>query len=155
MQDVCRSAGILLTGRVGKSTSGLTRAADFERFLGTVMADDPFCLVLRPPERDCGSLAIDALRKAARMLEAWNRGPRRPERTFDTPLRRIELPGEGDVIQEDCPTFAGYHDAQGQRLPLCRANDRHPDYFRLGGVSNQCGLTTCTDCSWHRSFPKT
>ena len=155
MQDVCRSAGVLHTGRVGKSTSGLMRAVDFDQFLATVMADDPFCLVLRPPERDCGDLAVDALRKAARMLEAWSRGPRRPEHALDTPLRRIEPPSEGDVVREDCPAFAGYHDARGQRLPLCRANDRHPDYFRLGSVFNQCGLTTCTDCSWHQSFPRT
>jgi len=155
MQDVCRSAGILHTAPVGKSTSALMRAVDFEQFLATVMADDPFCLVLRPPDRDCGDLAVDALRKAARMLEAWSRGPRRPEHAFDTPLRRIEAPAEGDVVREDCPAFAGYHDSPGGRLPLCRANDRHPDYFRLGGPFSQCGLTTCPDCSWHRTFPKT
>ncbi len=155
MQDVCRSAGILNAGQVGKSKSGLVRAADFERFLATIMADDPYCLVLRPPERDCDDLAIDALRKAARMLEAWSRGPRRPDHIFDTPLRRIEPAREGDVVREDCPAFAGYHDANGTQLPLCRANDRHPDFFRLGSAFNKCGLATCRDCSWHRAFPAT
>jgi aminoglycoside N3'-acetyltransferase len=154
MQDVCRSAGILSTGPVGKSTSGLMRAADFERFLATVMADDPYCMVLRPPQRDSGDLAIDALQKAARMLEAWNREPRQPDHALDTPLRRIEPLTDNDVVREDCPAFAGYHNADGRQLPLCRANDRHPDYFRQGGVFNQCGLATCPDCSWHRSFPR-
>ncbi len=154
MQDVCRSAGILSTGPVGKSTSGPIRATDFERFLATVMADDPYCMVLRPPGRDCGDLAIDALQKATRMLEAWSRGPRQPDHALDTPLRRIEPPTDNDVVREDCPAFAGYHDADGAQLPVCRANDRHPDYFRQGGVFNQCGLATCPDCSWHRSFPR-
>jgi hypothetical protein len=153
MQDVCRSAEILLTGQVGKSKSGLMRAVDFERFLATVMADDPYCLVLRPPARDCGDLAIDALQKAACMLAVWRQGSRRPDQTFDTPLQRVQPPAAGDVVREDCPAFAGYHSADEQPVPLCRANDRHPDFFRLGGVFNQCGLTTCTDCSWHRSFP--
>ena len=153
MQDVCRAAGILHTSQVGKGSSGLMRAVQFEQFLATVMSDDPYCFVLRPPERDCGDLAIDALHKAAAMLAAWNRGPQRPPEGFDFPLGRIEPPEEGDVVREDCPAFAGYEDAHGRRVPLCRANDRHPDFFRLGGTFNECGLTTCGTCSWNRAFP--
>ena len=152
MQDVCRSAGILRTGPVGKSTSGLMRAVDFDRFLATAMANDPFCLVLRPPTRDSGVLVLDALQKAAGMLKAYAEGPRQPSQASNTPLRRIEAPTEDDVIREDCPAFGGFHEACGQRVPLCRANDRHPEYFRLGGIFDQCGVTTCGDCSWHQRF---
>ena len=154
MQDVCRAARILHIARVGKSSSGLMRAACFEQFLATVTADDPYCFVLRPPERDCGDLAIDALRKAAAMLSAWNRGPQRPSQEFDFPLGRIEPPEEGNVVRQDCPAFAGYWDAHGRRVPLCRANDRHPDFFRLGDVFNECGLATCNSCPWNRSYER-
>jgi aminoglycoside 3-N-acetyltransferase len=153
IQDVCGASGILRTGRVGKSISGLMRAADFENFLATIFADDPYCLVLRPPSRDCGDLALDALGKAGAMLRAWKRGPRRPERKLQTSLQPITAAKTDDLVRQDCPAFAGFHKALETTLPLCRANDRHPDYFRLGGVFNQYGLTTCGCCSWHEKFP--
>src|SRR6185503_14323364 len=131
IQDVCRASGILKTARVGKSISGLMRARDFESFLATIFADDPYCLVLRPPGRDCGDLALDALGKASAMLRAWNRGPRRHEAKHQTPLRPIAAAKAGDVVRQDCPAFAGLHKAFEITVPLCRANDRHPDYFRL------------------------
>ena len=65
LQDLCRAAGVLATGPVGKSTSGLMSVGRFRRFMASALADDPFCLVLRPPERRDGDLAVDALRKAA------------------------------------------------------------------------------------------
>lgn len=68
MQDVCRAAGILNTGPVGKSTSGVMRAREFEIFMATITADDPYCMELRPPDRQSGDLSLDALRKAALML---------------------------------------------------------------------------------------
>lgn len=153
MQDVCRAGGILTTGPVGKSASGLMRARAFDAFMATAMADDPHCLVLRPPGRDQGDLGIDALQKAAGMLRAWSAGERRSVRGLDFPLGPIEAPGPGAVIREECPAFAGFHEARGRRVPLCKANDRHPDYFQLGGIFNQCGLTACERCSWHQKFP--
>ena len=154
MQDVCRAAGILKTGPVGKSTSGVMRAVQFERFMATIMADDPYCMVLRPPDRESDDLAVDALRKAARMLEAWRAGPRRPEKSFGTPWRRYDPAGPDDIVRTDCPAFAGYHDADGRQLPLCRANGIHPDYFRRGGIFGQCGIATCNDCWWNRTHNK-
>jgi aminoglycoside 3-N-acetyltransferase len=154
MQDVCRTAGILNTGPVGKSTSGMMRAREFESFQATVMADDPYCFVLRPPDRQSADLAVDALQKAAAMLRAWRRGPRRPEKAFNIPPQPICPAGPNDLVRRDCPAFAGMHEAHGKAIPLCRANGRHPDYFRLGGIFNQCGITTCDRCSWPLKFPE-
>jgi len=153
MQEVCRAAGILRTGPVGKSTSGVMRARDFESFMATIMRDDPYCLVLRPPDRHHGDLAVDALQKAARMLTAWQRGATGPPEAFDTPWRRYHAAGPDEVVRTDCPTFAGFHPADGTQVPLCHANDRHPDYFSRGGVFNECGITACDQCWWHRTFP--
>ena len=116
------------------------------------MSDNPFCLVLRPPSRECGELALDALEKAAGMLRAWAKGPRRPEKGLGVALSRIETAKEGEIVRTDCPAFAGYHDARGVSIPLCRANGCHPDYFRLGGIFHQYGVTTCGRCSWHQRF---
>jgi aminoglycoside 3-N-acetyltransferase len=161
VQDISRQSGILKTGPVGKSTSGLMRARVFDAFLATIMTDDPYCLVLRPPTRDCGDLGVDALQKAARMLLAWAGGSRRVEPAlvrrqsdFNNPLGPIKAPGPGSVVREDCPAFAGFHQFQEKRVPLCKANDRHPEYFRLGGIFNQYGLATCERCSWHRKFSR-
>jgi aminoglycoside 3-N-acetyltransferase len=153
VQDMCRAAGVLTIGRVGKSTSGLMRARVFDSFMATIMADDPFCLVVRPPDRDRGDLAIDALRKAAGMLEAWRRGPRRPSFEFGCPPRSIPVPGPQALVREDCPAFAGRHETPQGSVPLCRANDRHPDLFRLGNDFNTFGIATCESCLWHRRFP--
>lgn len=152
MQDVCRAAGILREGKVGKGTSGLMRARVFESFLATIMAADPWCLALRPPDRHSGDLAIDALRKAEGMLRAWATGPTRPAKAFDCPPAPIPATGPWRVVREDCPAFAGWHPAPGGRTPLCRANGRHPDLFRLGGVFNACGVTTCDRCGWAERF---
>ena len=73
LQDLCRAAAILATAPVGKSTSGLMSVGRFRRFMAAALADDPFCLVLRPPDRRDGDLAVDALHKAAGMLRAWRR----------------------------------------------------------------------------------
>jgi aminoglycoside 3-N-acetyltransferase len=153
MQDVCRAAGILTTGPVGKSTSGVMRARDFDSFMATIHADDPYCMVLRPPERDNADLAVDALRKAARMVEAWRRGPARPTGSFDALPHPIQVPDADALVREDCPAFAGYHDANGKRVPLCRANGIHPETFRLGGLFGKHGVTTCGTCVWNRTFP--
>jgi len=153
MQDVCRAAGILTTGPVGKSTSGVIRARDFDSFLATIHADDPYCMVLRPPDRDNGDLAVDALRKAARMLEAWRRGAARPAGTFDAVPHPIPVPGPGSLVRGDCPAFAGYHNADGKQVPVCRANGIHPETFRHGGIFGKHGVTTCDTCVWHRKFP--
>ena len=163
LQDLCRAAGILATGPVGKSTSGLMSVGRFRRFMAAALADDPFCLVLRPPERRDGDLAVDALRKAAGMLRAWRRAapdapPVRPA-IGEHPLGPVAVPdaaaeGAGHVtVREDCPAFAGYHAAGGMRVPLCRANGRHPDLFRRGGAFDRHGVTTCETCSWHARFP--
>lgn len=153
MQDVCRASGILKTGPVAKGTSGVMRAREFDSFMATTFADDPWSMALRPPSRDNGDLALDALQKSAAMLRAWARGPRRPDRGFDLPPHPVGPPGPDGPVREDCPAFGGVHDARGVGVPLCRANGRHPDYFRLGGVFNQCGLATCAACSWHRRYP--
>ena len=155
MQDVCCAAGILKAGPVGKSTSGVMCARRFENFMATILEDDPYCLVLRPPDRESDDLAVDALEKGARMLQAWRRGPQPPPKSIDTPWRRYDPAGPGDVVRTDCPAFAGFHDADGQQVPMCRANGQHPDIFRLGGIFSKCGITTCNDCSWNRKFPET
>jgi len=148
VQELIQAAGIMKMGRVGRSTSGLMRARTFRQFMATILTADPYCFVLRPPGRDCGDLAIDALQKAAAMLRAWS-GEHR-----DTP-GEIRWPGATDdsVVREDCPAFAGYHEAAGERWALCRANDRHPDLFRHGGLFNRLGKTTCGRCAWHWDYP--
>ncbi|MEA1950019.1 MAG: AAC(3) family N-acetyltransferase [Planctomycetota bacterium] len=144
MQDVVRAAGIMDFGKVGRGTSGLMRAETFRRFMATIIADDPYCLLVRPPDRHDGDLALDALAKAAAMLRAWAVGPNElPE--------RLDLPdgNDNDLVREDCPAFAGYHEAGGRQWPLCRANARHPDLFRYGGIFDENGKTTCGRCPWH------
>jgi len=154
MQEVCRAAGVLQTGPVGKSTSGLMGARGFDGFMATIMADDPWCMALRPPDRHTGDLVIDALQKAQAMLRAWSRGVRRPQQKLGFPPQPIHPPGTGDLVREDCPAFAGYHGAGGRQIPLCRANGRHPDFFALGGIFNECGITTCDRCQWNQKFPR-
>jgi aminoglycoside 3-N-acetyltransferase len=154
MQEVCRASGILKTGPTGKGTSGLMRAREFDSFMATIMADDPYCLVLRPPDRKSGSLAVDALQKAAAMLRAWERGPCRPPEPFGNTPQPVMPARLGDLVREDCPAFAGYHPAGERRISICCANDRHPDLFRLGGVFSSCGITTCRQCSWNLKFPQ-
>lgn len=163
LQDVCRAAGILAIGPVGKSTSGLMKVGHFRKFMAAVLIDDPFCLVLRPPDRHNGDLSIDALHKAAAMLQAWSRTstdiiPTRPE-IDEYPLAPVPIPTASQsesfcaTIREDCPAFGGYHMANGIRVPLCRANGRHPELFRYGRAFNDFGVTTCDTCSWHKRFP--
>jgi hypothetical protein len=154
LQEVSRAAGILKTGPTGKGTSSLLRARDFESFQATIMADDPWCLALRPPDRTTPDLVIDALRKGEAMLRAWRRGPRRPEQGLGYKPQPIKPPEKDGVVREDCPAFAGWHEANGRKVPLCRANGRHPDFFRLGGVFNEFGITTCDRCQWHEKFPR-
>ncbi len=163
LQDLCRAAGILATAPVGKSTSGLMSVGRFRRFMAAALADDPFCLVLRPPDRRDGDLAVDALHKAAGMLRAWRRtdheAPLARPAIGEHPLAPVPIPdavaaGAGDLtVREDCPAFAGYHAAGDARVPLCRANGRHPDLFRRGGAFDRHGVTTCETCSWHARFP--
>ena len=155
MQDVCRAAGILDSGPVGKSISGLMRARAFADFMATTMADDPYCMVLRPPDRNSGELMIDALQKARCMLEAWRRGPAGGPKNLGHAPKPIPPPGPEAMVRTDCPAFAGYHKGGGKRIPLCRANDRHPDLYQHGKIFNTCGVTTCVDCSWHHQFPPT
>ena len=149
MQEVVRASGIMHFGKVGRSTSGVVRARTFKQFLATIMADDPYCFIVRPPDRNSGDLTVDALQKGAAMLRAWSAGPTELPDRIDWP------DGEDDnVVREDCPAFAGYHEARGKQRPLCRANDRHPELFRLGGVFNRNGTTTWGRCPWHLRFPR-
>ena len=148
MMDVVRASGIMTSGKVGRSTSGLIRARTFRRFLATIMGDDPYCFIVRPPDRRSANRAIDALQKGAAMIRAWEAGPR------DTPEKIDWLAGrDDDLVREDCPAFAGYHEADSRRWALCRANDRHPELFRYGGSFDTCGKTTCGRCPWHLRFP--
>jgi aminoglycoside 3-N-acetyltransferase len=153
MQEVCKAAGIMKTGFVGKGMSGLMRAKDFESFMATIMVDDPYCMTVRPPDRDTPDLIVDALQKAEGMLRAWRRGPVRPEKGFEIPPRPIKPAKPDDLVRKDCPAFAGCHSANDREIPMCRANTRHPDLFRLGGIFDECGPTTCDRCSWHLRFP--
>lgn len=153
LQEVCNAAGILKTGTVGKSSSGLMTIGDFKRFMATIIADNPYCMVLRPPARDSDDLAIDALRKAEGMLKAWRNGPIEPAESLDKMPQRVEPAGKDDLIREDCPSFAGRHQSEGRELSLCKANGRHPDFFHAGGVFNDYGLTTCGQCEWNQNFP--
>jgi len=151
MQDVCRAAGILKTARVGKSISGLISAGEFVKFQATILAADAWCLVVRPPDRNCGDLAVDALRKSAGMLAAWTRGAQPfPSAASETPAA-VE-PADRGAVREDCPAFTGYHMNAGEEVPLCRANDRHPDYFRAGGAFASHGVATCDRCEWSRRW---
>lgn len=152
LQEVCNAAGILKIGNVGKSSSGLMAVGDFKRFMATIIADDPYCMVLRPPDRDSDDLTVDALRKAERMLKAWRRGPVEPTKIFYNMPQRVEPAGPGDVVREDCPAFAGYHQGEDRLVSLCKANGRHPDFFHMGGLFDSYGLTACNECEWHRKF---
>jgi aminoglycoside N3'-acetyltransferase len=173
MQDVVRASGIMHSAKVGRSISGLIRARTFKQFIAAIMADNPYCFVVRPPDRHSGDLAIDALQKAQAMLRAWNQcsphtpcadladARRVPTATAPTAGLAESLsstvwpPGnDDDPVREDCPAFAGYHEAAGRQWPLCRANGRHPELFRHGGVFNQHGKTTCGRCSWHLTQPR-
>ena len=148
IQEVVKASGIMQSGRVGRADSGLIRAKDFRRFIATVMADDPYCFIVRPPDRHTPDLAIDAFQKAAAMLRAWAAAPRELLDSIDWP------PGkDDDLVRVDCPAFAGYHQADGAQWPLCRANDRHPELFRHGGIFNRHGKTTCGRCPWHLRYP--
>ena len=153
LQDISRAAGILRVGPVGKSDSGLMKVGEFKMFMEAVIADDPYCMVLRPPDRNSGDLAVDALRKAEGMLKAWRKGFVGQVAPFDRPFERVDPQQNGKVVRTDCPAFAGFHEGGGQVVSLCSANGKHPDFFRLGGVFNDHGLTTCDDCWWHQRFP--
>lgn len=150
MQEVVRESGILREGSVGKSTSGLIRARDFQAFMATAVTDDPYCLLLRPPARDQGSLALDAIAKSRRMLEAWT--TKRRERPGTIELFRED---RSEPVREDCPAFGGYYEASdGDTRSLCTANGRHPELFRLGGVFDRFGPTTCSVCPWHHRYAR-
>ena len=149
---------------------GVDSGTRFRQFMAAIMADDPYCFIVRPPDRQSGDLAIDALQKAAAMLRAWAEcSPHTPcadsdgtrsvpttltadgTRSVPATLSTIVWPpgNDDDLVREDCPAFAGYHEAAGKRWPLCRANGRHPELFRYGGVFNEHGKTTCGRCPWH------
>ncbi len=147
MDDVVSSSGIMKKNKVGKGTSRLIRARDFDAFMATIFADDPFCMVLRPPDRTSSNLALDALQKAAGMLRAWQRGPQKAPEPFET------KESDPDFVREDCPAFIGYHDAKGRSWPLCSANGRHPELFREGEIFDRNGLCCCSACCWNDRFP--
>jgi aminoglycoside N3'-acetyltransferase len=151
MQDVVRACGILDEGPVGQGMGGVIRARVFRDFLATILTDDPYCLVVRPIDRSSPNLAQDAMRKAERMVVAWQE-----RRVEASKARRPEVfSDEGSrVVREDCPAYAGKNCARdGREVHLCAANDRHPDLFKSGGVFNQHGQVTCGSCSWHHQFP--
>ncbi|MBN2455804.1 MAG: AAC(3) family N-acetyltransferase, partial [Sedimentisphaerales bacterium] len=146
MDEVTKAAGIMKVAKVGKETSRLIRARDFKKFIATIIADDPYCFVVRPPDRVSDDLAVDALQKGQAMLKAWRNGPKEPPDNIDWPKPKPEL------IRDDCPAFIGYHQAYGKEWPLCKANDRHPNLFKAGEVFNENGLCCCSQCSWHLKF---
>jgi aminoglycoside 3-N-acetyltransferase len=162
MEEVLKATGVMKLGRVGRATARLLRARDFRQFLVTIFNNDPYCLVLRPPDRTSDNLLLDALQKASSMLRAWSRGPQGT-------LVAIQWPKEAQgTVREDCPAFAGYGalaklpDAAEiprrctpgkTEIPLCKANNRHPLLFREGDLFNRYGVAFCGKCSWHRSFP--
>jgi aminoglycoside N3'-acetyltransferase len=160
MQDVVRASGIMQTAKVGRSVSGLIRARTFRQFISAIIADDPYCFIVRPPDRHSGDLAVDALQKAAAMLCAWRESSRHSPsavavdpQSLPAELGSTWPPGsDDDIVREDCPAFAGFHDAGGKRWPLCRANGRHPDLFHYDGIFNEHGKTTCGRCPWHHKF---
>lgn len=147
MDDVISYAGIMKKGKVGKGTSRLMRAREFNTFMATIFADNPFCMVLRPPDRTSSNLAVDALQKATAMLNAWQRGPQKAPEPFEPKEANPEF------VREDCPAFIGYHETKGMSWPLCSANGRHPDLFRGGEIFNRNGLCCCSVCCWNDLFP--
>ena len=163
MEEVLKATGVMKVGRVGHATTRLLRARDFRQFLITIFNNDPYCLVLRPPDRTSDNLLLDALQKASSMLRAWSRGPQ-------STLVPIQWPGaEQGVVREDCPAFAGYgplseppasaeiprrRETDKTEIPLCKANNRHPELFREGELFNQYGVAFCGRCSWHQRFPR-
>lgn len=163
MEEVLKATGVMKVGRVGRATTRFLRARDFRQFLVTIFNDDPYCLVLRPPDRASNNLLLDALQKASAMLRAWSRGPQ-------SELLPVRWPKETQgVVREDCPAFAGYGTlskppgateiprkcSHGKtEIPLCKANNRHPELFRQGDLFNRYGVAFCGRCSWHRSFPQ-
>ncbi len=164
MQEVVRACGFLREGPVGRGQGGLIRARTFHDFLATILTDDPYCLIVRPADRTSGNLAIDAMRKAERMVRAWKQRP--VDGAKAKPPGVFANRGAG-VVREDCPAFAGWHrpsqadvplptDGSQPRegaMPLCAANDRHPELFRFGGLFNQHGRCSCGNCPWHHQFP--
>ena len=149
MQDVVLSSGIMETGNVGKSVSGLIRARTFRSFMATILTDNPYCFVMRPSSRKSGNLGLDAMLKGAAMVKAWTANP------VDSPQNIIWFNGrDDDIVRKDCPAFFGYHPAKGSKQAICTANGRHPDFFREGGVFGDYGITTCGRCSWHHQFPQ-
>ena len=148
MDEIVKAAGIMKVAKVGKGSSRLIRAGDFKKFIATIMADDPYCFVVRPPDRTSGDLVVDALQKGAAMLRAWRDGPKELAGKFDWPEP------DPNIVREDCPAFAGYHKAYDKEWPLCKANYRHPDLFKAGKIFDQNGLCCCSQCSWHLKFQK-
>lgn len=148
MDEVTKAAGIMKVARVGKGSSRLIRARDFQKFMAAIMADDLFCFTVRPPDRTSDDLAVDALQKGAALLRAWQNGAKElPE--------KINFPNhDPDLVREDCPAFIGYYKAHGKEWALCKANDRHPNLFKAGEIFNNNGLCCCSQCSWHLKYPK-
>jgi len=153
MQDVCRASGILRTGPVGKGSSGIIRSRDFESFMATIMADDPSCMILRPPDRDSDDLALDALNKGAAMLRAWAQGPAKAPKSFEVQLAPIDPFADRAVERADCPAYLGRHDADGRKVALCSANGIHPDLVQYGGEFRTSGPALCETCPWHQKYP--
>lgn len=148
MDDVVMATGIMKVANIGKGSSRLIRARDFKKFLATIMADDPYCMIVRPPDETTADLAVDALQKAEAMLKAWEAGPKYLPEEIDWPDIDPKL------IREDCPAFKGCHEAYGKKWSLCQANHRNPDLFKAGGIFNEHGICTCGQCPWNLKFPK-
>lgn len=148
MDNVTKASGIMNIAKVGKGTSRLIRARNFDKFMATIITDDPYCFTVRPPDRTSDDLAIDALQKGAAMLRAWRKGPNRPTEKIAWPKPDLEL------VRKDCPAFIGYHKADGKDWPLCKANGRHPNLFKAGKIFDENGVCCCYQCSWNLKFPK-
>ena len=153
MQDVCRAAGILKTSPVGKSNSGIILARDFDAFMSTIFNDDPWCMVLRPVDRVCSNLAIDALQKAKAMLKAWHEGPVSCQKKMGFYPRAVDPFNSSSLVRSDCPAFAGEYEIDCKKVSMCHANGRHPDLFQYGGIFNLAGPVSCDRCIWNIKFP--
>ena len=147
MDEVAKAAGIMKVAKIGKGTSGFIRARDFQKFMATILVDNPYCFTVRAPDRTSDDLAVDALQKGAAMLRAWRNGAKELPEKIDFPNH------DPEIVREDCPAFIGYHKAHGKEWALCKANDRHPNLFKSGEIFNQNGLCCCSQCSWHLKFP--
>lgn len=144
--------GILRYGRVGAAIVISMRAREIGSFLWQVVADDPWCLALRPRGRVYHPFE-DACLKVARMVRTWQSdpSPNAWERLLAQSERDIQPPVFEPCAEPrtDCPAHRGflgnYH--------RCAANDPPPWEKFDGYPPRNLGVATCRQCSWPRLVP--